>query len=120
MADSPDLDKSQRLKNILRPNRYKLDDRFVIRDGKTHPFAVVCPGGGYGMVCSFIARRLNEQGISAFIVYYRVRKKARYPNLQDDLARAVSEILDHGVGPGTGTAAEGWIERAASFWHEQA
>lgn len=100
MADSPDLDKSQRLKDILRPNRYKLDDRFVIRDGKTHPFAVVCPGGGYGMVCSFIegtpiARKLNEQGISVFIVYYRVRKKAHYPNPQDDLARAVREILDH-------------------------
>ncbi len=27
--------------------------------------------------------------------------------------------LDHGVGPGTGAAAEGWIDRAVSFWLEQ-
>lgn len=99
MADIPaDLDKKQLLMDRFRLNRYRLDDRFVLRDGKTHPFAVVCPGGGYGMVCSFIegtpiARRLNARGISVFIVYYRVRKKARYPHPQDDLARAVREIL---------------------------
>ena len=86
------------LKDIYRPNRYALDDRFVLRDGQTHPFAVICPGGGYSIVCSFIegtpiARRLNERGISAFIVYYRVRGKARFPQPQDDLARAVEEIL---------------------------
>lgn len=99
MANRPiDLDSRQSLRDIFRPNRYALDDRFVLRDGKKHPFAVVCPGGGYGMVCSFIegtpiARRLNEQGVSVFIVYYRVREKARYPHPQDDLARAVGEIL---------------------------
>ena len=98
MANRPiDLDSRQSLKDIFRPNRYALDDRFVLRDGQTHPFAVVCPGGGYSMVCSFIegtpvARRLNGLGISAFIVYYRVRGKARYPHPQDDLARAVREV----------------------------
>lgn len=95
----PDRDNDQALRDILRPNRYELDDRFVLRDGKTHPFAVVCPGGGYSMVCSFIegtpiARKLNEQGISVFIVYYRVRGKARYPHPQEDLAHAVREIMD--------------------------
>ena len=24
--------------------------------------------------------------------------------------------VDHGVGPGTGTAAEGWLDRAVDFW----
>ena len=75
-----DLDRKQTLKDVYRQNQYKLDDRFVLRDGKTHKCAIICPGGGYGMVCSFIegtpiARRLNAMGISAFIVYYRVRKK---------------------------------------------
>ena len=101
MANRPiDLDSKQSLKDIFRPNRYKLDHRFALNDGKTHPFAVICPGGGYSMVCSFIegapiARKLNELGVSAFIVYYRVREKARYPHPQEDLARAVKEILDH-------------------------
>lgn len=94
-----DLDQKQSFRdNFLTPNRYQLDDRFVIRDGKRHPLAVVCPGGGYFLVCSFIegvpiARKLNEFGISVVIVYYRTKKKARYPAPQDDLARAVREIL---------------------------
>ena len=50
------------------------------------------------MVCSYIegvpiARELNRKGISCVIVYYRVRKKALFPNPQDDLQRAVSEIF---------------------------
>lgn len=94
-----DVDSRQVLRDFCRLNRYALDDRFVLRDGRTHPFAVICPGGAYETVCSFIegtpiARRLNELGISAFIVYYRVREKARWPHPQDDLARAVREILD--------------------------
>lgn len=100
MAQKPiDLDKKQSLRDVFfTPNRYHLDERFVLRDGKRHPLAVIVPGGGYGMVCSFIegapiARKLNELGVSAFIVYYRVRKKARYPAPQEDLARAVREIL---------------------------
>ena len=97
-AKKPDLEQKQKLKDIYRPNRYALDDRFVLRDGQTHPFAVIVPGGAYAVVCSYIegtpiARRLNERGISAFIVYYCVRGKARFPHPQDDLARAVEEIL---------------------------
>ena len=93
-----DIDNEQTRKDILRKNIRAIDDRFVIRDGKTHPFAVVCPGGGYSLVCSYIegtpvARRLNELGISVFIVYYRVRGKAHFPHPQDDLADAVREIL---------------------------
>jgi acetyl esterase/lipase len=101
MTDRPiDTDGVQALKDVLRPNRYRLDTRFVLRGGGTRPFAVICPGGAYSVVCSSIegvpiARRLNEKGISAFIVCYRVRKRARLPHPQDDLARAVSEILAH-------------------------
>ena len=100
MASRPaDVDVKQSVKDIFfTSNQYKLDDRFVIRDGKKHPFAILVPGGGYYMVSSFIegapvARKLNQQGISAFIVYYRVKKKATFPVPMDDLATAVKEIF---------------------------
>lgn len=78
-------------------NQYELED-YPILDGKKHPFAVICPGGAYGMVCSFVeglpyARKLNENGYAAFVVRYRCREKAAYPAPMDDLARAVREIL---------------------------
>lgn len=96
-----DVDVKQSIKDIFfTSNRYKLDCSYVIRDGKKHPFAVLCPGGGYQMVCSFIegkpiAQILNKMGISVFILYYRVKKKALYPAPMDDLAQAVREIHDH-------------------------
>lgn len=34
-------------------------------------------------------------GFHAFVVCYRVRRRAAYPAPQDDLARAVQEILEH-------------------------
>lgn len=60
--------------------------------------AVICPGGGYSLVCSFMeglpyAKKLNEMGYSAFVVHYRVKKKAKFPAPQDDLARAIKDIL---------------------------
>lgn len=95
-----DVDVLQSVKDIFfAPNRYRLDSSYVIKDGKKHPFAILCPGGGYHMVCNFIegkpiAQKLNEMGISAFILYYSVKKKARFPAPMDDLARAVKEVLD--------------------------
>lgn len=85
--------------DMIRRNTYSLKP-YLINDGKKHPFAVICPGGGYSMVCSFVegmpfARRLNEMGYHAFVVYYRVKDKARFPAPQDDLARAVREIHAH-------------------------
>ena len=85
--------------DTFRKNEYKLQP-YLIRDGKTHPVAVICPGGGYRRVCSFVeghpyAKRLNKLGYHAFVVYYRLRDQAAYPNPQDDLARAVKEIHDH-------------------------
>lgn len=102
MAKRPaDVDIKQSIKDMFfTSNGYKLDTRFVIRDGKKHPVAILAPGGGYAMVCSFIegvpiARKLNQQGISAVIVYYRVRKKALYPAPMEDLAAGVKEVLAH-------------------------
>ncbi|MBR1572823.1 MAG: alpha/beta hydrolase [Lachnospiraceae bacterium] len=94
-----DLDQHQSLKDIFHKNKYELDTRFVINDGAKHKCAIVCPGGGYSLVCSFIegtpiARRLNDMGISVVIVYYRVKGKAKFPNPQDDLAQAIREVHD--------------------------
>lgn len=85
--------------DTYRKNEYQLKP-YLIKDGKTHPVAVICPGGGYRRVCNFIegypfAKKLNKMGYHAFVVYYRVRNLAAYPNPQDDLARAVREIHDH-------------------------
>lgn len=84
-------------KDSIHPNRYELKE-YVIKDGKKHPVAIICPGGAYWMVCSYVegepfAKALNKLGYSAFVVYYRVKDKARYPAPQDDLARAVREVL---------------------------
>ncbi len=94
-----DLDQHQSLKDIFHKNKYELDTRFVINDGKKHKCAIICPGGGYSLVCSFIegtpiAHRLNDMGISVVIVYYRVKYKAKYPNPQDDLAQAIRDVYD--------------------------
>ena len=88
----------QAVRDYWRPNHYALKE-YVIRDGEKHPFAIICPGGGYSMICSFVeglpyAKRLNEQGYSAFVLYYRCRKKARYPAPLEDLARALGDILN--------------------------
>ena len=93
----PISDKVQAAKDFWRLNRYSLKP-YLIRDGKKHPFAIICPGGAYRMVCSFVegrplAKALNERGYSAFVVYYRTKKKARYPHPQEDLERAVREVF---------------------------
>jgi len=85
--------------DTYRKNEYQLQP-YLLRDGKTHPVAIICPGGGYRRVCSFVeghpfAKRLNKLGYHAFVVYYRVRNLAVFPNPQDDLARAIREIRSH-------------------------
>lgn len=85
--------------DTIRPNRYALR-AYLVRDGRTHPFAVICPGGAYRKVCSYVegmpfARELNRRGYHAVVVYYRVREKARYPNPHEDLKRGIEEILSH-------------------------
>ncbi len=84
-------------KEIERPNEYELEE-FAILDGEKHPFAVICPGGGYNFICGFkeghvFAKYLNQNGIAAFVVNYHVQDKARYPQPMDDLARAVKDVF---------------------------
>lgn len=83
-------------KDFCHPNDYELVP-YLVDDGMKHPFAIICPGGGYGMVCSYVegepfAKKLNSMGFHAFVLYYHVREKALYPAPQEDLARAVREV----------------------------
>ena len=62
-------EKLQAVYDYWKPNRYSLKP-YLIRDGEKHPFAVICPGGGYNMVCSFVegkpfAEALNKCGYHA-------------------------------------------------------
>ena len=55
-----------------RKNQYALKP-YLVRDGQVHPVAVICPGGGYRRICSFIeghpyAKALNRLGYHAVVV----------------------------------------------------
>jgi acetyl esterase/lipase len=55
---------------------------------------VVCPGGGYGGLASYegddYARWLNDQGITAFVLKYRLGSAGyRHPRMLEDAARAL-------------------------------
>lgn len=74
-------------------------DEYVIKDNKIHKIAVICPGGGYEYISDFnegepVANKLNAMGISAFVIHYRCGDKAKYPAPMDDLAKAISYIVE--------------------------
>ena len=78
-------------------NSYYLEE-YILQDGKKHPFALICPGGAYESVASFVegrpyAQELNRRGYSAFIVHYRYKEKGRFPIPQEDVVRALTYIL---------------------------
>lgn len=61
---------------------------------------VVCPGGGYGALAdhegSDYARWLNTQGVSAFVLRYRLGSKGyRHPVMLGDVSRAI-RLVRHG------------------------
>ena len=73
---------------------------YLINDDKTHPCAIICPGGGYKMICDSvegkpIAEYLNSRGVNAFVLRYAFKKRARYPAPQYDLAKAIKELIDN-------------------------
>ena len=87
------------LYDFWRSNTYALWP-YLINDGKKHPFVIICPGGGYGMICSHkegipYAKELNKRGYHAFILFYHVKKKARYPQPQEDLKTAIDTVFAH-------------------------
>lgn len=78
-------------------NEYELTP-FLSQD-KDAPIILICPGGGYYMVASFIegtpvARYFQNQGYNAFVLRYRIKDKAMYPHPMEDIARALMDIRD--------------------------
>ena len=58
---------------------------------------VVCPGGGYGALAmdhegKQIAQWLNSQGISAFVLKYRLGPRYRHPVMLQDVQRAIRTV----------------------------
>ena len=85
--------------DFFQTNAYGLQ-YYPAQSGGKRPFALICPGGGYCGVASFVegepfAQRLNTLGYHAFVLRYRVKEKAKNPAPLDDLATALREILTH-------------------------
>lgn len=79
-----------------------LRERFLIHFPvkKKTPFLILCAGGAYQGCASMIegyptCHQLNELGYHVFTLNYRAGVNATAPNPMDDLAFAVSYILEH-------------------------
>ena len=84
-------------KELRHVNDYELTP-FLSKD-KDAPVIVICPGGGYYMVASFIegtpvGRYFQKQGYNAFVLRYRIKDKAMYPHPTEDIAHALKDIRD--------------------------
>lgn len=102
-AKNPDTDHRQTLKDIYRPNHYALDDRFVLRDGQVssaYPPTYIWCGDADSTVSPENTRRMA----------------AALENAGVPVCCEIFPGVEHGVGPGTGTAAGGWIDHALDFW----
>lgn len=57
---------------------------------------VVCPGGGYGGLAAHegepVARWLNEVGVTAFVLKYRLGPRYHHPAMLDDAGRAIRTV----------------------------
>jgi acetyl esterase/lipase len=63
---------------------------------------IICPGGSYAHLYGIkwegfeVARWLNENGITAFVLQYRVGKDGyHYPAMLEDVQRAIQWVKDH-------------------------
>jgi acetyl esterase/lipase len=66
-------------------------------EGKASGAAVVvCPGGGYGGLAAHegepVARWLNEIGVTAFVLKYRLGPRYHHPAMLDDAGRAIRTV----------------------------
>lgn len=64
------------------------------------PFVLICAGGGYATVCSFlegypVAAQLNRMGYNAFVLSYRVNEVGLLPRPTEDVAAALRYIFSH-------------------------
>lgn len=70
-------------------------DTYFIEDGKKHSCMIICPGGGYSHRADHeggnVAKALNEQGVSAAVVNYRVAPY-HHPTELSDAKRALRYV----------------------------
>lgn len=68
---------------------------YLLENGKKNGCVIVCPGGGYSgkaaHECGVIAEMLNENGVSAFTLDYRVFPY-KFPFVTEDVLRAVRYV----------------------------
>ena len=84
-------------KELRHTNDYELTP--FLNEDKDAPVILICPGGGYYMVASFIegvpvGRFFQKQGYNAFVLRYRIKDKALYPHPVEDIAHALKDIRD--------------------------
>ena len=104
---------------------------YLVPDAGLHPAVVVCPGGGYGMLCvnkegSEIAAWLNRQGFHAFVLRYRVpdNRAGAFCDVQRAIRTVRARAAEYGVDTNRvgviGFSAGGNLAaRAASAWRER-
>lgn len=87
-----------------------LKERYLVHFSakKKAPFVIICAGGGYLGCASMIEAyptcvHFNKMGYHAFTLNYRCGEHAKAPNPLDDMACAVSYILEHGEELGVDT-----------------
>src|SRR5271157_6210648 len=69
---------------------------YLPKERKTQTAVVVCPGGGYGFLAvdhegKQIAQWLNNLGIAAFVLEYRLGPKYHHPSQLLDAQRALQD-----------------------------
>jgi acetyl esterase/lipase len=75
---------------------------FIPNLQKTQTGVVICPGGGYGMLATDhegkqVAQWLNNLGIAAFMLEYRLGPKYRHPVQMLDAQRAMRYVRSHAI-----------------------
>jgi acetyl esterase/lipase len=88
----PGPDNILRIANVSQPTLAVM--RPANPDGRA---VIICPGGGYRILASQhegaeVGRWLNDQGITAFVLKYRVPKRENVPVALQDVQRAVSLV----------------------------
>jgi len=100
-AENTEVDKNGILSNVSKPELTV----YIPENNDTGRTAIViCPGGGYGVVCASyegheIARAMNEKGVAAFVLKYRLPSDRTCNNKStaplQDAQRAIKIVRDN-------------------------
>lgn len=72
-----------------------------LKGQKDAPFCMICPGGGYmdcvlwGEGITSAINLVENHGINAFILFYRVNEPGLLPKPVEDLAKAIKFVMDN-------------------------